>query len=351
MGFGGYPDVSLADAREARHSARQALRAGNNPIELRAKNAKKHGETYFGEFATALIDDLAPGFKNAKHLSQWRNTIKTYCVAIENKSVGSISTEDVLKVLKPIWNSKPETASRLRGRIERILDAARAKGYTDSQNPARWKGHLEALLPKRDKLSRGHFAAMPFMDLPEFFEKLKDRRSTAALALEFLILTAARTSEVLEAQWSEIDFEQRIWTIPALRMKASKEHRVPLSQSAVELLNVLKRDGQSNYVFPGQKPNKPLSGMSMTMLLRRMGAIDVTVHGFRSSFRDWVGEKTAFPREVAEAALAHEIGSKTERAYRRGDAIEKRRTMMQDWADFLYLRKATASTHQAEAIG
>ena len=245
-----------------------------------------------------------------------------------------IGTDDVLGVLVPIWQTKAETASRLRGRIERILDAAKAKGLRTGENPARWRGHLDKLLPPRRKLTRGHHAAMPFEDVPAFIADLRQREAVAGLALEFCILNASRSGEVLGARWSEIDRKARLWTIPAKRMKASVEHRVPLTDHALQILDRAEAIRTSEYVFPGYKRDRPLSVMAMEMMLRRM-KVDVTVHGFRSSFRDWAGERTAFPREIAETALAHVVGDATERAYRRGDALEKRRKLMDSWSAFI----------------
>jgi integrase len=245
-----------------------------------------------------------------------------------------IDTAAVLSVLQPLWRNRPETASRLRGRIEHVLDAARAKGHRTGENPARWRGHLDKLLPKRKTLSRGHHAAMAYDDVPAFVGQLRERQSqsVAAMALEFAILTAARSGEVLGMRWSEVNFAEKIWTIPASRMKAGREHRIPLSDSAMAVLAKAEdlRDGV--FVFSGARAGRPLSGMSMEMVLRRMNVVGVTVHGFRSAFRDWAGNETSFAREIAEAALAHVIGDKAEQAYRRGDALEKRRKLMDAWA-------------------
>jgi integrase len=260
-------------------------------------------------------------------------TLTVYAAPLRSKPVDKVETSDVLAVLKPIWLEKPETASRLRGRIERVLNAAKAKGYRTGENPAAWRGHLENLLPRQSKLSRGHHAALPYADVPDFVAKLREREAVAALALEFAILTATRSGEVLNARWDEIDLEAKTWTIPAERMKAAREHRVPLSDPALSILVKLSASRVSEFVFPGQRPNQPLSVMAMEMVLRRMGVADaVTVHGFRSSFRDWAGNETSFPRELAEHALAHVIGDKAEQAYRRGDALEKRRALMAAWS-------------------
>lgn len=251
------------------------------------------------------------------------------------KKVSLVSTVDVLEVLQPIWSTKAETASRVRGRIERVLDFAKAKGWREGENPAVWRGHLKNVLPARQKLSRGHHAAMPFDSVPVFMAQLKGSDAMAARCLEFVILTAARSGEALGAQWSEIDFAAKVWTVPANRMKAGRLHRVPLTDAVLAILLPLyearKNDG---LVFLGHKEGRPLSVMAMAMLLRRMKHEAFTVHGFRSAFRDWAGDKTTFPREVAEAALAHTLGDQTERAYRRSDALGRRRKLMEAWASF-----------------
>lgn len=237
-------------------------------------------------------------------------------------------------MLKPIWTTKPETASRLRGRIEKVLDAAKAKVFRYGENPARWRGHLDHLLPKPSKLTRGHHAAMTYDEVAGFIGKLRKREATAAVALEFCILTAARIGEVLGLRWSEVDMEKKIWTVPAARMKAGREHRVPLSARAISILKALAKTKRGEFVFPGQTTHKPHSGMAMTMMLRRMKIEDVTVHGFRSSFRHWAGNVSNFPREITETALAHVIGDKAEQAYRRSDALDKRRKLMDAWAAY-----------------
>ena len=244
------------------------------------------------------------------------------------------STRDVLKVLSPIWLTKSETASRLRGRIERVLDFAKVRGWRTGDNPALWRGHLKSILPARQRLARGHHAAMPYRDVPAFLQALQGKEALAARALEYLILTAARSGEVLGATWEEIDFDAAVWTVPAARMKAGREHRVPLSARAVAILKALHEVRISDFIFPGQAKGRPLSGMAFEMLMRRMKADAFTPHGFRSAFRDWAGDATSFPREVAEQALAHRVGDATERAYRRADALEKRRRLMVAWADY-----------------
>ena len=303
---------------------------------LTAARLAKAGRPTFGQVADDFLSAKQSEWRNAKHRAQWEMTLQRYCAPLRSRPVDEIDTAAVLEVLKPLWASIPETASRLRGRIETVLDAARARGLIGQHeaNPARWRGHLDKLLPKRQKLTRGHHAAMPFADVPQFMASLRKRDAVAALALEFTILTAARTGEALGARWDEIDFEQSIWTVPAARMKGGRIHRVALSGPALAVLEKLDAGRTSEYVFPGQRPGKPLSEMAMEMILRRMKADGATVHGFRSSFRDWCGEVSTFPREVAEAALAHVAGDQTERAYRRGDALEKRRALMDAWATY-----------------
>jgi integrase len=246
--------------------------------------------------------------------------------------VDRITTDDVLSVLKPLWNDKLETASRLRGRIERVLDAAKAQGLRSGENPARWRGHLDQLLPKRQRLARGHHAAMNYSDVPVFMSDLQARQATAAVALEFAILTAARSGEVRGARWEEIDLDRAVWTVPPRRMKGGREHRVPLSQRARNIVNTMYEGRNSDFVFAGQKPGRPLSVQAFLRLLSRMKIEGVTVHGFRSAFRDWAAECTNFPNEVCEAALAHSIGNQVEAAYRRGDLFDKRRKLMDAWA-------------------
>jgi integrase len=333
MGLGG-SDVSLALARERAADARRVLTAGQNPIDA-ARLAKVRRPT-FGQVADEFLAAKASEWRNSKHRAQWNMTLEKYAGPLRARPVNEIDTAAVLEVLQPLWRSIPETASRLRGRIETVLDAARARGLIGQHeaNPARWRGHLDKLLPKRQKLTRGHHAAMPFADVPAFLAQLRQRESVAALALEFTILTAARTSEALAAKWTEINLARKLWTVPALRMKGAREHRVALSNRATAILETLAAAKTGEYVFPGHRLGKPLSSMAMEMILRRTKAHGVTVHGFRSSFRDWCGEASTFPREVAEAALAHVAGDQTERAYRRGDALEKRRALMEAWAAY-----------------
>ncbi|WP_038366860.1 site-specific integrase [Bosea sp. UNC402CLCol] len=345
MGLGGTSAVTLAQARAKADEARRELDAGRNPI-LSRQSARSTSAAVptFGDFADTLISEISEGFRNVKHQAQWKSTIKTYAAAMRSKRVDEINTNDVLGVLRPIWLTKSETASRVRGRIEKILDAARSKGLRSGENPARWRGHLANLLPKQNKLSRGHHAAMPFDDVPAFIVTLRVQEGVAARALEFCLLNASRTNEVLGALWSEIDWADKIWTVPAERMKNAKPHRVPLSSQALKILTSMKADRVSDFVFPGAKKDRPLSNMAMEMVLRRMEVGDATVHGFRSSFRDWAGERTNFAREVVEVALSHTIGDETERAYRRADALEKRRKLMEEWARFVGSPKAEKKT-------
>ncbi len=331
MGLGGLRGVSLAKARERATAAREQVADGINPIHARHMN--QSDAVTFGAFARTLLDEIEVQWRNDKHRKQWRTTLTTYGAPLAEKPVENITTDDVLAILRPIWTTKAETATRVRARIERVLEAARAKGLFTGENPARWRGHLDRLLPRRQKLTRGHHAALAYPEVPAFLIRLRQRPAMAAKALEFTILTAARSGETLKATWSEIDAERKLWTVPANRMKAGREHRVPLSEAALQLLIPLREHKESELVFPGQKRGQPLSVMAMEMMLRRM-EVAVTVHGFRSSFRDWVGEETDFAREIAEAALAHVVGDATERAYRRGDALERRRKLMDAWATF-----------------
>ena len=331
MGLGSAASVPLADAREKAASARRKIAQGLNPIDERKRDG---GIPTFGEMADEVLVSLSTGFRNEKHKAQWKSTLQTYAGPLRAKPVDIIATDDVLAVLKPIWSAKAETASRVRGRIEKVLDAAKAKGFREGENPARWRGHLDHLLPRPSKLARGHHLAMPYEEVAAFIAKLRGREAASALALELCILTAARSGEILGMRWSEVDLEKKIWVVPAARMKAGREHRVPLASRAVTILRQLEKVSTGEYVFPGQARGKPLSNMAMEMVLRRMKIEDATVHGFRSSFRDWAGNVSNFPREVTETALAHVIGDKAEQAYRRGDALEKRRKLMEAWAAY-----------------
>ncbi len=273
-----------------------------------------------------------------------------YCSSIREKPVAVIDKEDVLAILAPIWTAKSETASRLRARIERVLNFARTKGWRPAgENPAVWRGNLENTLPKRLKLQRGHHAAMPYKEVGALVTKLRGLEAMAARALEFTILCASRSGEAINAQWSEFELDKAVWTIPANRMKAGQTHIVPLSRQAIALLEQLHAAGTGDFIFPGEKPRRPLSSMAMPTLLRRLKLDDITVHGFRSAFRDFAGDETSFAREVAEQALAHKVGDATERAYRRASALEKRRELMQLWADYLDKKAKGKVVHLEEA--
>jgi integrase len=336
--MGGH-DLTLAQARDVASLYRMKVKLGIDPLAERqeavvAANAEKRAEraaaVTFEAMAEIYLTTKERSWRNAKHRQQWGNTLKTYVFPVlGDMRVGDIETSHVLRVLEPIWDKKAETASRVRGRIEAILDAARVREYRTGENPARWRGHLAQILPARTKLSRGHHKAAPYDEVPKILKALRSHRAVGALALEFTILTAARTGEVIGTTWEEIEFQKGVWTIPAHRMKAGREHRVPLSDPALAILRSVEKLGKA-HVFPGQRGG-PISGMTMSMLLRRMNT-DVTVHGFRSSFRDWAAECTGYSHEVCEMALAHTIGNKAEAAYRRGDLFEKRRRLMTDWA-------------------
>lgn len=345
MGLGACSVLTLAEARDKAAEARKLAKQGIDPLEARkaAEVAEKAAVTTFREAALDYIESHRAGWRNAKHGQQWANTLAQYVYPkFGDMPVGEVSTEDVLGALKPIWTDKPETASRVRNRIELVLDAARAKGLATGINPAAWRGHIDKLLPKRSKASREHHAAMDYRDLPAFYKRLTtERGSLSAAALQLTILTACRTSEVLLAEWSEFDLANRLWTIPGNRMKARKSHRVPLSDAVMELLDTIMRMGKSEgYLFPGAKVGKPLSNMTMTMVMRRLGYGDLTVHGFRSTFRDWAAEETHYPNIVAEMALAHTVKDEVEAAYRRGDLLEKRRALMADWANYCSTKPA-----------
>jgi integrase len=338
MGLGSFPIVGLADAREKALAARRLVRAGTDPI---AGRKADRGVPTFGTLADEVFGDLSQGFRNEKHRAQWRMAITKYCSPIRDMPVDQVDTATVLSVLRPHWTRAPETASRLRGRIEKVLNAAKAKGFRSGENPAAWRGHLDHLLPSPKKIrahgdhgDRGHFAALPYADISAFLAELRDRQGVAALALEFAILTAARSGEVRGARWDEIDLEARVWVIPKSRMKAFREHRIPLSDQAMAVLATLSEIRISGLVFPGLRRDQPLSHSALATVLRRMEIKGATVHGFRSAFRDWAGNETGFPREVAEAALAHVIGNAAEQAYRRSDALEKRRALMAAWAAY-----------------
>jgi integrase len=369
MGLGPLHTVSLAEARKRAAEARLKLQDGIDPIAERdsARDARKAAAAEakaavarrktFKECADAYIADNEVGWRNAKHAAQWNATFNetkrgqtrypAITVPINDLPVSEIDTALVLKVLKPIWREKPETAKRVRGRIEQVLAAAKVEGYRTGENPARWRGHLDKLLPQPAKLAPvQHHKAIPYVELPAFMAELRGRPGISARALEFTILNVARTSEAIGAKWEEFDLREKVWTIPATRMKAGDEHRVPLSDRATRILASLPRDAE--FVFPGGRKGKPLSNMAMLELMREMRGKGATVHGLRSTFRDWAGDRTNYPREVAEAALAHAVGDKTERAYRRGDALERRRRLMADWA--AYCERAPAEADNVVSI-
>jgi integrase len=343
MGLGPLALFGLSQARAKALDARRLRHEGIDPIEARkaqrmqARLDAARAMT-FQQCAAAHINAHRPGWRTSKHAAQWQATLATYAgPVIGALPVQAVDTALVLKVLEPIWIEKPETAGRLRGRIEAVLDWAKARGYRQDENPARWRGHLDKLLPAHSKVRKvEHHAALPYSELPGFLIGLHEQEGISARALEFTILTAARTGEVIGVRWSEIDLINKTWTVPAGRMKAGREHRVPLSTRALAILEEMHahRHADDGFVFPGGKPGKPLSNMAFLMLLRRMGRDDLTTHGFRSSFRDWVAERTNFPADVAEMALAHAVESKVEAAYRRGDLFEKRRRLMQQWETF-----------------
>lgn len=341
MGLGPYPYVGLAEARERAAEARKTVRDGNDPLELRrdGENAAKFAEAKritFAECAKQYIKAHRTGWKSDKHAAQWENTLTTYAFPVIGKLlVDSVDTGLAMKIIEPIWTTKTETASRVRGRIESILDWATVRGYRKGDNPARWHGHLESLLPARSAVANvEHHAALPYEETGAFIAELNNQEGVAARALEFTILTAARTNEAIGAKWSEIDMAEKVWTIPAERMKMKREHRVPLSARAVKLLLKLLATKQGEFVFPGMKEGKPLSNMAMLTVLNRMSRNDLTAHGFRSTFRDWAAERTNVPSQVAEMALAHAIGDKVEAAYRRGELFDKRRKLMDSWASY-----------------
>ncbi len=334
-GLGSADVVSLAEARDKAHEARKVLETGKNPIEAKRQAAMiEAGKPTFGAVADALIAAKESEWRNEKHRAQWRTSLTEFAAPLRPRPVDEIDTAAVLAVLTPFWQTKPETASRVRGRIEAVLDAAKAQGHRSGENPAAWRGHLAHLLPKRGKLTRGHHAAMAYRDVPAFVAKLRGCDAIAAMALEFCILTATRSGEVYGARWSEIDMAAKVWTVPAGRMKAAREHRVPLSVRPLAILEKLFEARTGDFVFPSPRGQRPLSHVAMAKVMRRLEVDQATVHGFRSAFRDWAGNETHFPREVAEAALAHVVGDKAEQAYRRGDALEKRRALMAAWASY-----------------
>jgi integrase len=338
MGLGSFTTVSLAKARELATECRQLRLQRIDPIDHRngmraAARLDAAKAMTFDECGDAYLAAHQAGWRNAKHRTQWINTLDTYVTPVfGNLPVQTIDVAMVMQVLEPIWSTKPETASRLRGRIERILDWAKARGFRSGENPARWRGHLDNLLPARSKVRKvKHHAALPFDEIAPFMTLLRVRGGVAARALEFAILTASRTGEVLGATWEEFDVSARNWTIPAHRMKSQREHRVPLSDEAIKVFEAMEATRSSDFAFQGHRKGRPLSNMALLMVLRRMGRGDLTTHGFRATFKTWASDRTNFPREVIEAALAHNVGDKTEAAYQRGDLLDKRRRLMVEW--------------------
>ncbi len=339
MGLGSVVTFTLAEARQRAAVQRKLLADGIDPLatkrsDLLAKRLADASIITFDKAAAAFIAANSPAWRNAKHGEQWRNTLATYASPVIGElPVSKIETAHVLRILSPIWNTKTETATRVRGRIEKILDWAKVQGYRSGDNPAAWRGHLSEVLPTPSKVAdAGHHAALPWIEMGAFMKALRAAQGAGARAMELIILTATRTSEVLNAKWTEFDLDGALWTIPKERMKGFREHRVPLSDAALAVLARAKAESTaSEYVFTGGKL-AALSNMTCLATLKRMGRADLTVHGFRSTFRDWVSESTSYPRDVAEMALAHAIEDKSEAAYRRGDLIEKRRALMSDWA-------------------
>lgn len=345
LGLGSYVNVPLGTARQKAEAIRHALGRDEDPLAARiAARAAAAARLTFAQCAEQYIAMHSPGWKNPKHADQWTNTLDTYAMPVIGKlDVGLVDTQHIVQILEPIWVSKNETASRVRGRLERVLAWARTRGLRTGDNPATWRNHLDTLLPRPASVQQQkHHAALPFKDIHAFVTELHAQPGVTARALEFTILTATRTGEVIAATWEEINLREEVWIIPKTRMKAKREHRVPLSSRAVELLKQMKKARKSDFVFPGWKAGTGLSNMAMLQLLRKAGYSELTVHGFRSTFRDWCAEMTSYPRELAEAALAHTLSNKAEAAYFRSDMFEKRREMMQAWCNYINAAPAEA---------
>jgi integrase len=341
MGIGSYPEITLEKARESAIELRRLVKAGTDPIELRkadqaAKRAERNNAVTFAYCAKQYIESHRHGWKNVKHAQQWENTLEQYAYPIIGETIiKDVDTALIMRVLQPIWLAKNETAGRLRGRLENILDWAAVQGFRAVENPARWKGHLDNLLASPGKVQKNnHFKALPYSEINPLMLALRANGSVSAKALEFLILTAAHTGEIIGAKWDEIDFDNQLWIVPADRMKAKREHRVPLSSRAIEIVREMQALKTNDAIFPGRSKGGFLSNAAMDKLLQQTLGIDATVHGMRSTFRDWASERTAYPHEVCEMALAHTIRNQAEAAYRRGDLIEKRRNLMEDWLRF-----------------
>jgi integrase len=355
MGLGSLTDVPLAKARQKAADARELRSEGKDPIiEREAQRAAQRlaeaRSVTFQDCAEQLIASKELGWRNAKHRQQWRNTLAAYAYPRLGKiPVADIDTNGVLRVIEPLWRDKTETASRLRGRIEAVLSWAKARGFRTGENPAQWRGHLDQLLPARSKVRRvEHLAALHYRELSTFMARLRAKSGVTPRALEFTILTAGRTGEVVHARWDEIDMTERLWTVPAERMKAGREHRVPLSSRAVAILKEVNAFRVNDFVFPGIKRGRPLSDVALLMLLRGMHP-GITTHGFRSTFKDWAAEQTSTPNFVSEAALAHVVANKVEGAYRRGELLEKRRQLMQAWCNFCGSQSVTRSKRSSAA--
>jgi integrase len=359
MGLGSLNTLSLAEARQRARQCRQLILEGGDPIDVRrerrmAARIDAAQNVAFKDAAESFMRTHLPGLKSEVHRKQWRTTLESYAYPVIGElPVSAIDTTLVLKVIEPIWDTIPDTAARLRGRIERVLDAAAARGQRKGENPARWTGHLDKLLPSRKRKAERvrHHPALPYTELPALMLELRGRNDVSAKALEFLILTAARTNETIGARRTEFDFAGKLWTIPGERMKSGRPHIVPLSDRALQILKALPRiTDAEDLMFPGARAGKPLSNMAMLELLRGLRP-GFTVHGFRSSFRDWCGDRTNYPRDVIEAALAHVVVDETEAAYRRSTAVEKRRKLMGDWAKFCASTPVGASKGKVIAIG
>lgn len=334
MSLGSLRDVTLAEARELAADARRLVRSGVNPIE--ARRIEKRGCPTFGKVSDELLASKTSEWRNKKHREQWERSLNVMASPLRDMPVHEIDTSHILAVLKPMWVEKQETASRLRQRLEAVLNAAKAKGYRSGENPAAWRGHLAHLLPSKPRLAQQHHAAMDYKVVPKFMVQLYSEKTMAAYALQFAILTAARSGEVYGATWDEIDFDTAVWNLSAERMKSGRSHRVPISSHCLDLLRLVRKERRGDYVFSGQKKRQHLSHVSMAKVIKRLGVENATPHGFRSSFRDYCGNETNFPREVAEAALAHVIGDAAEQAYRRSDALDKRRALMEIWGKYCF---------------
>ena len=348
VGLGGFPAITLQQAREKARAKRADIENGIDPVEVRkaARLALEASQVAAITFESAMRKCFAAKaheFGNAKHRQQWINSLECYALPVVGKlPVGAVELAHVMRIIEPLWTEKTTTGKRVRQRIEQVLTWATVHGYRTGDNPARWKGHLDQILAKPSKIAKiKHFDALPVDAMPAFMAAVRAKEGTTARVLEFLTLTAARSGEARGALWAEVDLQARVWTVPASRMKADREHRVPLCDDAVALLESLPRQDDTDLIFPSAK-SKPLVDMTLIELMRKLG-FDSTVHGLRSSFRQWAAERTAYPREVAEMALAHSVGDAVERAYQRGDLIEKRARLMADWADFLCLPPASGA--------